>query len=374
MPWNSKSSVKYNKRGRLCVAPFFLSLQFFEFGILKYFISCAKIMIIYFMRRKNMEIEHIILIVLGVLALVWAFLGLCVLIAYICFHQTFYSPKSREIKENPIVRDAGEIFRKHMDTLVGWRMTASEIAYEDVYITSYDGLKLHGKLYLPHENAPVEIFFHGYRGSANRDMNGPILRAMRNGRNVLAIDQRASGFSEGNAVTFGAKESKDCLSWIEFLISLNKDVKIILFGVSMGAATVLIASGNGFPSNVIAVIADCGYTHAKEMINDTIDKMKLPSCLLYPFVKLGAEMFGRFKLDDACPLEAVKNSKTPTLFIHGDDDPFVPFFMGQKNYEACGAEIKKFVAIPGGGHGASYVVQAEEYEKTINDFLEALVK
>ena len=144
-----------------------------------------------------MEIEHIILIVLGVLAICWLILLACFVIACVCFFKTFYSPKSRKKMKNKVVDKASDIFIKNIDKLHAWKDEVASYPYEDVYITSFDGLKLHGKYYKVHENAPFEIFFHGYRGSADRDMNGGVLRALTHGRNALAVDQRGGGASEG---------------------------------------------------------------------------------------------------------------------------------------------------------------------------------
>ena len=118
---------------------------------------------------------------------------------------------------------------------------------------------------------------HGYRGNAEQDMNGGVMRAFRLGRNALLIDQRGSGASEGNAITFGVKESQDCLAWVEFLRQkFGPDVKTILTGISMGAATVMIAAGKELPDNVIGVLADCGYTSAREIMYEVIKQMGLP--------------------------------------------------------------------------------------------------
>ena len=321
-----------------------------------------------------MEIEHIILIVLGVLAICWLILLACFVIACVCFFKTFYSPKSRKKMKNKVVDKASDIFIKNIDKLHAWRDEVASYPYEDVYITSFDGLKLHGKYYKVHENAPIEIFFHGYRGSADRDMNGGVLRALTHGRNALAVDQRGGGASEGTVITFGVNESRDCEKWIDYVISREANVKIILSGVSMGAATVLIASGRDLPKNVVGIVADCGYTSQKEMIMDTMYRMHLPAKLFYPFAILGGQLFGHFNIDEVTPFEMMPKSKIPTIFYHGDNDAFVPHEMSKKKYDACASTNKRLVTIEGAGHAAAFLVNQEMYMKELEAFLAPLVK
>ena len=147
----------------------------------------------------------------------------------------------------------------------------------------------------------------------------------------------------------------------------GSDVRIILTGISMGASTVLMAAGCPLPSNVIGVLADCGYTSAKEIIQCVIKQMKLPPKLAYPFVKLGALVYGGFDPDAYSAIEAVKSCKVPVIFYHGEADDFVPCEMSRKNYEACAAD-KKLVTIPNAGHGLCYLVDPETYLTTLKDF------
>jgi len=117
----------------------------------------------------------------------------------------------------------------------------------------------------------------------------------------------------------------------------------------------------------VGILADCGYTSAKEIMYDVMRKMKLPPKLCYPFVKLGAKLFGHFDLDETSPVEAMKRCKLPVIFFHGESDDFVPCDMSRKNYEACTGR-KKLVTIPGAGHGLAYAVEPERYVKELYDF------
>ena len=210
--------------------------------------------------------------------------------------------------------------------------------------------------------------FHGYRGSAERDMSGGVHRCFKVRRSALVVEQRCSRSSEGNTITMGINEYRDCLKWVDFTIDyLGKDIKIILTGISMGASTVMLAAGEKLPPNVIGVLADCGYTSAKAIMFEVMRKMKLPPKLCYPFVKLGAKLFGHFDLDENAPVEAMKRCTLPVIFFHGEDDDFVPCSMSRENYEAC-AGRKRLVTVPGAGHGLSYAVQPQRYLQELRDF------
>ena len=290
------------------------------------------------------------------------------LASFVCFVMAFYAPEKDKTpkEEYPIPR--GKIYIPHRDKMVEWMKEVRTLEHEDVSITSFDGLKLCGKYYEYKKGAPCELLMHGYRGSAERDMCGAVQRCFSIGRNALIIDQRGAGKSEGNVITFGAKESRDCISWVEFMIDkFGPDVKIIISGISMGAATVVLAAGRGLPKNVVGVLADCGYSSAREMIEKTIREMHLPPKLLYPFVALGARIFAGFDLRDAEPIAAVKNAKVPIIFLHGDADEFVPCYMSERMYEACPTP-KKFVKVEGAGHGLAYIIDGEGYLKALEQF------
>ena len=129
----------------------------------------------------------------------------------------------------------------------------------------------------------------------------------------------------------------------------------------------MMAAGEELPKNVVCVMADCGYTSAKEIISKVMVEMHLPPKLLYPFIRLGAKWFGRFDLDETSPMEAVQRSKTPIIFIHGDTDDFVPCDMSRDLYAACVSE-KKLAVIHGAGHGLAYPVDKEGYLDALRQF------
>ena len=144
-------------------------------------------------------------------------------------------------------------------------------------------------------------------------------------------------------------------------------MKLILTGISMGASTVLMAAGHPLPPNVIGVLADCGFSDAGSIIRDVARKMGLPPKLSYPFVTLGARLFGHFDLEETSALEAMKKCTVPVLFFHGESDDFVPCQMSRLNYDACQSK-KLLVTVPGAGHGLSYPVDSQRYLETLRNF------
>ncbi len=297
-----------------------------------------------------------------------ALLLLFLLITYICFRMVFYAPRRTPWDPEKVSLPKGEIYEPYHDRMRNWILEARGFDCQDFTITSFDGLKLHAKYFEYTPDAPLEIMFHGYRGTAERDLSGGIQRCFALGRSVLIVDQRTSGLSEGHVISFGVNEHRDCLSWIDFAVNhFGPDVKIILTGISMGASTVLMAAGKPLPPNVVGVLADCGFSTAKDIIKKCARQLHLPADLLYPFIKLGARIFGHFDLEEYTPLEAMKTCKVPVLILHGETDDFVPCYMGHEIYGAC-TSPKRLLTVPGAGHGLGYLIAQEDYFKTVSEF------
>lgn len=237
-------------------------------------------------------------------------------------------------------------------------------------ITAHDGVKLVGNYYHNADGAPVVIMFHGYRSSAVRDGMGAFKACKEDGYNILMVDQRAHRESGGKCITFGVKERYDCVDWInQVRKKCGKDTKIILIGLSMGASTVMMATGLELPENVKGIIADCGYSTPKDILRSVIKMMRLPVGLAYSLVRLCAKIYGRFDLESASATEALAKCKVPVLLIHGEADDFVPCEMSRANYEACASE-KELFTVPGAGHGLSYLTDVEGYMGKFRGFLQ----
>lgn len=290
------------------------------------------------------------------------------LVTYVCFRLVFYVPNRKSADCERIDLPKGKVYEQYYDVMTQWIREARRMKWEDVSIISHDGLKLTGRFYEYAPGAPIELMFHGYRGGAERDMSGGVQRCFCVGRSALVVEQRCSNTSEGNVITFGIREHLDCLDWINFVIEhYGQDVKIILTGISMGASTVLMAAGKDLPENVIGVLADCGYTSAKEIMHHVMNQIGLPSKLCYPILKLGAKLFGGFDLEEYSAKAAMYRCKVPVIFFHGEADDFVPSSMSRENFDACVAR-KCLVTIPGAGHGLSYPGSPDVYLNALREF------
>ncbi len=305
-------------------------------------------------------------IIIGIIML------LVLLSSYYAYRQAFYS-KAKNPTEYKIKLPEGEHYRTEYERAISFITELNEIDYEKIKIKSHDGKTLAARYYHTADGAPVHIEFHGYRSGAAKDFCGGNKFARDSGHNTLLVDQRAHGESGGRSIAFGIKERYDCLDWINYVINrFGKDVKIILAGISMGAATVLMASELPLPENVKGIIADCPYSSPADIIKQECAKMKLPPKLAYPFVRLGAMIFGHFDPSSATAKDAVSKSKTPILLIHGEADDFVPCQMSREIYDACASD-KTLITVPKATHGISYIVDRPLYEKTVGEFFEKIL-
>lgn len=313
------------------------------------------------------------MIFLWILLIIAVFFLMAVLIiSYFCFRMAFYSksrtPDDFEKESYP----EGEIYEPFWPLMKEYTRQAREIPHEEFCVTSFDGLKLYGKYYEYKKGNPTELMFHGYRGTAQRDLSGAVQRCFELGRNALIVEQRGSRKSEGNVITFGILEHRDCLLWVDFMINhFGEDVRIFLTGISMGASTVLMAAGEKLPKNVIGVIADCGFSSPKAIIKKVVRDMGIPENLGYFFVKLAARIYGGFDLEKTSPEEALKNCTVPVLFFHGESDDFVPCEMSKINFDACNSK-KMLVTMKDAGHGLAYLVDKDKYMRSVREFFGGL--
>ena len=270
--------------------------------------------------------------------------------------------------ERPVYRDCKE------EILAGLAEMERK-PHERITIESYDGLKLGGDFY-PHPNPRGTILmFHGWRGSPESDFGCAMMGYYRKGLSILLVHQRTQGISEGRFITFGIRERRDVHSWVKWYSDrFGKDAPILITGISMGASTVLMSAGTPYCGNVRGIIADCGFTSPKEIISTVVRKRGLPAFLLVPVMGLYARIFAGFGFREYSTLEAVKNLKLPVFFAHGQEDRFVPCYMSEEAYEACGSSDKTLLIVPGAGHGASYLMDRENYESSLGAFVDRCLK
>ena len=309
-----------------------------------------------------MQVFWIILAIVAVLAV------LVLAASFVCFYIAFYVPEKNKHSKEEFDLPEGKIYEPYSDAMIGWMKEVRALPHEDMEITTFDGLKLKGTYYEYDPAAPIELMFHGYRGAAERDLCGGVQRCFKLGRNALLVDQRAARRSDGHVITFGVKEHKDCLCWVEHMIKrFGPDVRIILCGISMGATTVLMAAGEKLPKNVIGVLADCGFSSGKEIICKVVRQLKLPVGPVYPLIRLGGMLYGGFDVEDSDAVAALKKCRLPVIFFHGTTDDYVPWEMSKKNYDVCVSE-KELVCVPGAGHGLSYLIDPPGYLNALREF------
>ena len=270
---------------------------------------------------------------------------------------------------DPYTLPRGEAYERHREQSLALIRQMDALPFEPVTILSQDGLRLYGRYYHVRDGAPLQIQMHGYRGDALRDFCGGHKLAREAGLNTLVVDQRAHGKSGGQTICFGVKERYDCLAWAEYAAGRWPGVPISLAGISMGAATVLMASDLPLPEEVKGVIADCGYSSPRAIIKKVCWDLPRYMRLMYPFLSLSAELFGRFDPDSGSALGAVANTTLPILLIHGEADGFVPCDMSRELAAGCASPVQLEI-FPGAGHGGSYLADPQRYGRIVRDFLE----
>lgn len=306
-----------------------------------------------------------ILIILLCLILLLLFGG-----GYYAYRTAFYSPlRDRDQISSPV--DAQyDPYREEMKQIY---QVLNERPYEEVTVHSHDGLALSGRYYHTKDGAPLDIGFHGYKSHPLTDFSGGSELSFQLEHNLLLIDQRAHGKSEGRSISFGIQERLDVLSWVSFALNrFGAETKILLYGVSMGASTVLMASGLKLPENVKGIIADCPYASPMEIILHVAkNDMAIPLWLVKLFVVVGAKIYGGFDIRESNANLAVSKAKVPILIIHGEDDRFVPCEMS--NLVSYNPAFVTRYTFPGAAHGISYLVDRPRYQQIVMDFVEKIL-
>ncbi|PWW20498.1 hypothetical protein DFO73_11574 [Cytobacillus oceanisediminis] len=246
-----------------------------------------------------------------------------------------------------------------------------EQTFDQLEITSEDGLKLKARfLKNPDSNGKAVILAHGYKGNSGQ-MPGITKYYYGLGYDVLKPDARGHGESEGDYIGYGWHERKDYLGWIDLLKEEIGADSIFLHGFSMGAATVLMASGEDLPPEVKGIIADSGYTTVHEELAHQLKHIyHLPSFPLMQVTSVFAKLRAGYSFNEASAIEQVKNNELPLFIIHGDQDDLVPKDMAYELYEEAGGE-KELWMVPGAGHTDGYTVAKQEYQERLKEFLDS---
>lgn len=291
-------------------------------------------------------------------------------ILYRIYRITFYSRR----KEMPDVGDAlgqdqqeglKSIIYEHIDEYLA-------MPYEPISVTSHDGLTLRGKFHKNEGSKKAVIIFHGYKSNIPKDASIITKHCYDKGFNVIAVNQRGHSESDGHTITFGTKERLDCKAWVDRVTEiLGEGTQIILFGISMGGATVMMASALEMPA-VKGIISDCGFSSPREMLRTVLDSQGAPTDKVYPLLRLSGRIFAGFDPDKVSAIDELRKSTLPITIIHSDGDKFVPCEMAKRCFEASGSANKQLIIIKDAGHALSYFFDKEKYLSAVDDMLSSV--
>lgn len=243
---------------------------------------------------------------------------------------------------------------------------------KDLYIESFDNLKLHG-LFINNQTNKTIICVHGYKakdGLYDFGMSAKFLNSL--GYNLLFVDNRAHGLSQGKYIGFGVLDSIDVNSWIDYLVTNMNQETIILYGMSMGGATVMNAASRPDSCLIKAIIADCGFASGYDEVAYQIKKMyHLPSFPLVPISNILLKLLAKYSLKDKEAYKSIKNYHNNLLIIHGSKDHFVPTGDAYKIFDNATCH-KKILIVPGASHAKSYLKDTKLYEQTFKEFLDEI--
>lgn len=252
-----------------------------------------------------------------------------------------------------------------------WLEWTKEQPFEELSLTSFDDIDLKG-YYLPAEKPTnkIVVFAHGYLGYAfDMGLFGEYYYKEL-GYNLFTPDLRGHGESGGDYYGFGWHDRLDMVDWIEKLVEENPDAEIVLHGLSMGASTMLMASGEELPSNVKVVIADSPYTSVYDLFAYQLERMyHIPDQFVLPSMSVVTNLRAGYTLQEASTVEQVKKSTTPTLYIHGEGDTFVPTKMTDTLANQTNSP-HRVVTFPDANHGESIVLHRDQYLKEITSFID----
>lgn len=240
--------------------------------------------------------------------------------------------------------------------------------YKKASIQSKDGLKLNALYQLNNENHEWVILVHGYK-SNNENMKGYAYQYALNSYNILLPNNRAHGDSEGTYIGMGWLDKEDIEEWISWIVKQDAHANIVLHGVSMGAAMVMNVAGDN-PEHVIGYIEDCGYTSVWDIFSSELDaRFSLPSFPVMNLANIVANIKAGYDLKEASSLEQIKKAEKPILFIHGDQDDFVPVSMVYPLYEQANCEKDLYIA-KGAGHAQARLIDPITYWNTVFHFIQ----
>lgn len=267
-----------------------------------------------------------------------------------------------------------EVSDETMDLFINgsWIDWVNEQKFEELTLTSRDGLKLAG-YYLPADEPTdkLVILTHGYLGHAKQmGLYGQHYYTDL-GYNIFMPDARGHGKSEGDYYGFGWPDRLDLIDWTAYLVKkLGAETEVVYHGLSMGAATVLMASGEeAIPRQVKAIVADSPYKSVYQLFKYQMNRMfYLPAFPLLDSTSLLTKVRAGYSFRGASALTEVAKTDVPILYIHGEADTFVPTKMAEELYKNTSSDAE-LLLIPNANHGEAFALAEDEYKLKVNRFL-----
>lgn len=312
-------------------------------------------------------------IAFNVLTIIIVILILIFLACFLVVQLFFVRPRNQELNEygEDWNRKIEPEYQKYHDEAYEGTQWFRKQNYEEVSIQSFDNLKLCA-YFLPakEETTDTILLVHGYRAFGLYEFGSRVKFLHEQGWNLLIVDNRAHGRSEGKYIGFSILDRRDVCDWIDYLDKrFDSKERIVLHGVSMGGATVLAVAGTTNSKNVKGVVADCGYSSGFDEVAIQISNLThLPK---FPFLYLCVwwlKVLAGYRIDEVTARDAVKNYNGKLLIIHGGEDTFVPTAMGHEIYEAASCD-KDIMIVDGALHALSYTDAPEAYQAKFSEFL-----
>ena len=306
------------------------------------------------------------IVALSLLGLVILCMALYLIIGSMCFKIAL----SRKSTVKRVVNKTMQKLIKQYKIDFSWW---DKFDFQTLTTTSQDGLKLVAH-FLPSTTNKLAIIVHGY-GADYREMHLYTKYFVENHYNILALENRAHGNSEGKMMGMGWLDRLDIINWINIMLEKNSNYQIVLMGLSMGASAVCMTSGEKLPSAVKAIVSDCAFANAYDEFKYVFNhRTHLPAFPLLNIFNSYTKNIYKFDMKKADATMQVKKTKTPILFIHGDADSFVPVENVNKLYAAAPEGLKQIYIAKGAEHAMSYPSDEKEYEKQLNNFLKKYIK
>ncbi|WP_218970312.1 alpha/beta hydrolase [Mesobacillus jeotgali] len=310
--------------------------------------------------------------------IVWTFSGVIVaiMIALIAAGNYFYNVAINRSHDAVDLHGGGESVtaaglsngeeqQRKLEEIMAWTEKQN---FEIVEIQSDDGLRLKARFLKNQQSSgKMVILAHGYKGSSEQ-MPGITKFYYDQGFDILKPDARGHGLSEGDYIGYGWHDRKDYVRWSQFLVEQKEAETIFLHGFSMGAATVLMASGEKLPEQVKGIIADSGYTTVHEELSHQLKYLyNLPAFPVMQVTSAVTKFRAGYSFSEASALEGIEKNHLPLFIIHGDQDQLVPTVMGKRIFDKANS-LKELWIVPGAGHTEAYTIAEEEYQDRLKAF------